>query len=103
MRPDFTVVLRLFTDILHLFYNQFTCILQLFYCLLIDLQLCFNYFTVILKLFYNYFYSYLDRTGRAGQGERVGGRVRRVAGRGPGQAGRWSRVARPAAPSPLSL
>ena len=47
--------------------------------------------------------------GRAGRAGRVAG-VRRVTGRGPGQAGRgsgaWSggsRVARPAAPSPLSL
>ena len=37
----------------------------------------------------------LGRSGRASRGP--------VAGRGPGQAGRGSRVARPAAPSPLSL
>ena len=41
-------------------------------------------FVVVLKLLQNYFYSYLDRTGRAGLAGRVGGRVRRVAGQGPG-------------------
>ena len=49
------------TVILHLFYHQITCRLQLFYCLLID-------FTIILQW------------------------VRRVAGRGPGQAGRGLRL-----------
>ena len=126
---------------LQLLYNQSTCCLKLFYCLLTEFRLFHTYFTLnfsfvfftvvwtgragqggpggsgaesggsrVVGSFYSYFkviqkyvYSYLDRTGRAGLGGRVGGRVRRVAGRTPGQAGRGAQVARPAAPSPRSL
>ena len=69
-----------FATILQLFHNQFTSRLQLFYCWLTD-------FTINLQLFLSYFHNYLDRTGRAGRGERVGS----GAGSGRSQVGGLAR------------
>ncbi len=62
---------------LQLFYNQSTCCLQLFYCLLTEFRLFYSYFTINLKLFLQLFGP--DGLGRSGR-----------AGRGPGQVGRGS-------------
>ena len=69
-------------------YNQSTCYLQLFYCLLTDFMSFYSYFTIDVKLFLQLFGpDGLGRSGRAGRGpgqvgRGSGGLVRRVAGYG---------------------
>ncbi len=93
---------------------QFICILQVFHCLFVDSAVILHFFNVISELFLQLFgpdgpglqLFGPDGPGRSGRADRVPGKAGRGSGAWSGGsrvAGRGSRVARPAAPSPFSL